>query len=231
MRLRTEPATGSGWCRRADSSCVVLWDGHLPVDAFDAEGRAVCKKLAVSRLKVDFAVRVPTAGLVPSCRHVHDTAPACCRRPRYAQVFCAPRTHGGGLNERMRVSIKCTKINRRTLPERSEYADRLGGTAARGGRAVPGGWRSLARVDGARDRRSHAVGAVAVETLLHVVAGVPVPGGACSSRALEHLRRHRARCACQSRMQAVVAGGQWRSAYSRTPPALPPARPPTRRHR
>jgi hypothetical protein len=53
----------------------VLWDGQLPVDAFDAEGRAVCKKLPFSRLKVDFAVRVPNAGLVPSCRHVHDTAP------------------------------------------------------------------------------------------------------------------------------------------------------------
>ena len=53
----------------------MLWDGQLPVDAFDVEGRAICKKLPVSRLKVDFAVRVPTAGLVPSCRHVHDTAP------------------------------------------------------------------------------------------------------------------------------------------------------------
>ena len=77
----------------------MLWDGQLPVDAFDVEGRAVCKKLPVSRLKVDFAVRVPTAGLVPSCRHVHDTAPvlpAASRRSRRS----AARGRAGALNTR-----------------------------------------------------------------------------------------------------------------------------------
>ena len=70
----------------------MLWDGQLPVDAFDEEGRAVCKKLPVSRFKVDFAVRVPTAGLVPSCRHVHDTAPvlpAASRRSRRSAARAA----------------------------------------------------------------------------------------------------------------------------------------------
>ena len=107
-----------------------------------------------------------------------------------------------------------------------------GDTAARGGlggRAVPGGWRSLARVDGARDGRSHAVGAVAVKALLHVVAGVPVPGGARSSRALEHLRRHRTRCACQSK---AGSGGRGGCGAARVAEPRPPAHPPTRpRHR
>ena len=85
-----------------------------------------------------------------------------------------------------------------------------GDTAARGGlggRAVPGGWRSVARVDGARDGRSHAVGAVAVEALLDVVARVPAPGGAHPSRALEHLRRHRTRCASVAQAGSGGRGG------------------------